>query len=247
MLVLPIQHWMPFDTQCQIFYDNVMSAPVADKPASLRERKRDALSAKLQEVAYALFVEHGFDDVTVADIAEGALVSRRTFFRLFPTKEAVAFPREHTRALLFQQALASRAHLPPFRRVREACLDVADDFARHRDQERAQRRLIQQSQVLAARERAIFDGWNALIVDALLTGVDAKPLRLNAQARTDIAMYGAALTAALRVTLSTWAEQTGGRRLRVRGEHAFALMARAMPQSLRILEDTNNVVDDDIH
>ena len=237
---------MSFDTQCQIFYHCGMSAP-APKPTSLRERKRDALSQKLQEVAYDLFVKHGFDDVTVADISEGAMVSRRTFFRLFPTKEAVAFPREHVRADLFQQALADRAHLAPYQRVREACLVVADDFAQHRDQERTQRRLIRQSQVLAARERAIYDGWNTLIVDALFTGAENKPLRLNAQARADVAMFGAALTAALRVTLSTWAEQTGGRRLRARGEHAFALMAGAMPQSLRIFEDTNDVVEDDIH
>lgn len=39
----------------------------------------------------ALFVQQGFDETTVAQIAEAAGVSQMTFFRYFPTKDAVVF------------------------------------------------------------------------------------------------------------------------------------------------------------
>jgi AcrR family transcriptional regulator len=44
---------------------------------------------RLQEVAVRLFAERGFDNVTVAEVAEAAGVSHMTFFRHFPTKESV--------------------------------------------------------------------------------------------------------------------------------------------------------------
>jgi AcrR family transcriptional regulator len=45
--------------------------------------------AALQEAALTLFQRQGFDGTTVAEIAAAAGVSHMTFFRHFPTKEAV--------------------------------------------------------------------------------------------------------------------------------------------------------------
>lgn len=48
-------------------------------------------SEELERIALALFVERGFDATTVEDIAEAACISRRTFFRYFPSKNDVVW------------------------------------------------------------------------------------------------------------------------------------------------------------
>jgi mycofactocin system transcriptional regulator len=51
-------------------------------PADFRADTR----ARLEQVALELFTADGFERVTADDIAEAAGISRRTFFRYFPTK-----------------------------------------------------------------------------------------------------------------------------------------------------------------
>jgi AcrR family transcriptional regulator len=57
----------------------------------LRDRTRRAVRAELAERALELFAERGFDETTVDDIAAAAGLSKRSFFRYFPTKEDAVF------------------------------------------------------------------------------------------------------------------------------------------------------------
>lgn len=61
----------------------------------LRERKKAATMHRIQEVAIDLFEEHGFDAVTIEQIAHDAEVSPSTVYRYFGTKENIALRDEH--------------------------------------------------------------------------------------------------------------------------------------------------------
>lgn len=67
-----------------------------------RDRKRRDTRAALADAALDLFEELGFTATTIEDITERVDVSRRTFFRYFPTKEAtlLADPEEYEHVLV---------------------------------------------------------------------------------------------------------------------------------------------------
>ncbi|MCP2336997.1 TetR/AcrR family transcriptional regulator [Actinomadura rupiterrae] len=59
---------------------------------SLRERKKAATRRHLAEVATRLFVERGFEAVTIAEVAEAADVSVKTVYNYFGAKEDLVLP-----------------------------------------------------------------------------------------------------------------------------------------------------------
>jgi AcrR family transcriptional regulator len=56
-----------------------------------RARKKAQTRAEIRQAAQELFAEHGFDTVTIADIAATADVAVQTVFNHFPTKEELFF------------------------------------------------------------------------------------------------------------------------------------------------------------
>ncbi|MGV9269792.1 TetR/AcrR family transcriptional regulator [Kitasatospora sp. NPDC003701] len=65
--------------------------PEATEPAEaalgLRERKKRQTAVRIWRSAIALFAERSFDEVSVAEIAAAAEVSKMTVFNYFPSKE----------------------------------------------------------------------------------------------------------------------------------------------------------------
>ncbi|MEU0634202.1 helix-turn-helix domain-containing protein [Streptomyces sp. NPDC005989] len=59
------------------------------QPTGLRARKKAQTRRTIQEHALRLFLSQGYENTTVEEIAAAAGVSHMTFFRHFPTKEAV--------------------------------------------------------------------------------------------------------------------------------------------------------------
>lgn len=79
-----------------------------DKPG-LRERKKEATRRRISDVATGLFALRGFDDVTVAEVAEAAEVSKMTVFNYFPRKEDLFWDRQKDRLEMLEAAVRERA------------------------------------------------------------------------------------------------------------------------------------------
>ncbi|MGC5006916.1 TetR/AcrR family transcriptional regulator [Streptomyces sp. NBC_00353] len=73
--------------------ENTGTGPAAQAPISLRERKKQLTYQAVSDAAIAMFLERGFDKVSVAEVAAAADISKPTLFRYFPAKEDLALHR----------------------------------------------------------------------------------------------------------------------------------------------------------
>ena len=73
-------------------YDRVMAS--SEPAIGLRERKKRQTRQSILDVATELFEARGYDQVTVAEIADAASVSVKTLFTYFRSKEDLAFAGE---------------------------------------------------------------------------------------------------------------------------------------------------------
>jgi AcrR family transcriptional regulator len=89
----------------------------------LRERKKLKTRALIQREAMRLFLDKGFDETTVEDIAEAVEISPSTFFNYFPSKEDVVFEDELD-PLVLAAFDAQPADTNPIRRLRMAMRTV---------------------------------------------------------------------------------------------------------------------------
>ncbi|WP_242097643.1 TetR/AcrR family transcriptional regulator [Sphingomonas sp. CROZ-RG-20F-R02-07] len=80
-----------------------------DRSLDRRTRKRLATRQLISDVATRLFMERGFDRVTIDEIADAADVGRMTVFNHFPRKEDMFFDREQEMRDLAFNAIRSRA------------------------------------------------------------------------------------------------------------------------------------------
>ncbi|WP_081710109.1 TetR family transcriptional regulator [Arthrobacter sp. 35W] len=177
--------------------------------------KAAATKALLQERAMELFLSQGFDETTVAQIAEAAQVSQMTFFRHFPTKDSVVFDDPYDPVIAGLVAAQDSA-LPAMERVRRGLLAAWSAMPGPADS--AVRDKIG---LIAGHPRLAAGIWENnrrtedLLVKALVgTGV----ARLEARVAAGSCLGG--VTAAL----LDWAAEPDGQDLRERMGAALALM-----------------------
>lgn len=69
-------------------YDN-------SQPMSLRDRKKRLVQTAIEETALRLFQQQGYEQTSIQDIANAVMMSSRTFFRYFASKEEVLLEPMH--------------------------------------------------------------------------------------------------------------------------------------------------------
>lgn len=124
------------------------------RPVTMRERTRRIAQTELTVVAQDLFLEHGYEATTVDQIAAAAGMSKRTFFRYFPSKDDLVIGKYDLFGDRMAEALDARPADEPvwqsMRRVFDLALDyVQDDHQRARNA--AMDRIVQSTPQLAAR------------------------------------------------------------------------------------------------
>jgi len=102
--------------------------------------------ARLETAALDLFVEHGYEKTTVAQIAERAGLNRATFFRHFADKREVLFAGEDVLAGLFADAIRAAPPQATLTACLQAALAAAGDTMTPQRRATARRRI----QILAA-------------------------------------------------------------------------------------------------
>src|SRR5437899_7575946 len=100
-------------------------------------------AGRLREAAMALYAEQGYERTTVAEIAERAGVTARTFFRHYPDKREVLFAgsQELERHMVDALAAASPS-APPIDAVTAALLAGAGLFVDRREYSRRRQAVI---------------------------------------------------------------------------------------------------------
>lgn len=74
--------------------DTTHATPTPAEPMGRRERKKAATRQAIADAALRLFLERGYDDVGIREIADAADVSTTTLFKHFPVKEALVFDED---------------------------------------------------------------------------------------------------------------------------------------------------------
>ncbi len=124
----------------------------------LRDRKKEMTRQAISNVATRLFIERGFDNVSVADIAHEADVARKTVFNYFPRKEDLVFDREEEVRVLVREALAGREGRSPvaaFQTLMRTLLETGHPLFRITERPIQFWRTVAESPALTARAREL--------------------------------------------------------------------------------------------
>ena len=189
----------------------------------LRERKKDATRRALVRAANLRFHSNGFDATTIDEICADAEVSRRTFFRYFANKEALAFPHRAERLERFLELLEGAPLKEcPFISLRQIAQIFAREYSLNREQQLAQQQLINRTPALVARENEIDRDWENAMAEVFIQRYASCGTQLTlAQIDLRARMLAGAAIGVIRATLRHWFAMQGNADLASLGAQAL--------------------------
>lgn len=183
----------------------------------LYERKKLAAMQRIQEVALDLFDAHGYENVTIEEVAERAEVSQSSVYRYFGTKEGLVLYEETDIEFLEVVDRELAAH-PPLEAVRRALAVVmAGYFDRADSLARRKTRYALSEPALQPALGELIEGFVQQVAAALARATGAAPDGLEPQ------VIASALVWSLVAATRHW--HAGGYRTSVRDEMEAALVA----------------------
>jgi AcrR family transcriptional regulator len=156
---------------------------------------------RLEQAALELYLERGFDQATVAEIAERAGLTERTFFRHFADKREVLFGGQDALIKLVTTHIAEAPDTAsPIDMVRGALQGVGDMLADRREHARRRQAVIDANPGLQERE---------LIKLASLAGAMADGLQHRGVAQAAAALIAETAVAVFKVAFVRWLDARG--------------------------------------
>ncbi|GAA3731335.1 AcrR family transcriptional regulator [Spinactinospora alkalitolerans] len=180
-----------------------------------RARRKAETRQAMQEAAFELFLAQGYENTTVAQIAEASGVSHMTFFRHFPTKEDVVLSDDYD-PMLEELIRARPESEPPMERIRAAVgIGFEQVYPGNREALFLRSRLLLTTPALRARISENLAASQKAFERGLCRSDSAHdpPLRVR--------VVAAACSAALATAITAWVEENGASELPELVERAF--------------------------
>jgi AcrR family transcriptional regulator len=193
----------------------------------LRARKKERTRQAIADAAMRLFLDRGFDAVTIAEVAEAAEVDAKTIYNYFPSKPDLVYHRLED----FETGLLDAVHsrkpgesiLAAFARFALGAQGLlGDEWASERL--RAIARMITASDTLLAYEEQIFARYTASLAALIAeeTGARTGDVQPSVVAHSLIGLHRALVDYVRRGTLTGKPNATLARELRAQARRAVA-------------------------
>ena len=137
----------------------------------LRERKKQQTRETIARVALELFAQQGYENTTLAEIADAADVSKRTIFAYFESKEDILFCDE---PMFYEQLNEKLEQRPPGTTTVDALRDFLSSGPAMDDNARLRKQIIHSDQSLRLSERGRSAQLEQLVADSIARDLDAE-------------------------------------------------------------------------
>lgn len=212
-------------------YSGGMRAQPSPSPPGLRERKKQQTRQAIAAAAHEMFVERGFEGVTVAGVARRANVSEATVFNYFPTKEDLVYGRLEEVEATLVRAVRDRAPDESITAAFSASLLEGQGLLHEKDPE-AHARLVAVSRIIAAspslqaRERQIYDQYTRTLARLIAEerSVDPDDVEPWAVANAIIGVHRGLVEYVRRNVLAGRSGPGLARRVRAQAQRALAVL-----------------------
>jgi AcrR family transcriptional regulator len=194
---------------------------------SLREAKKLQTRQGIANQAMRLFATRGFDHVTVAEVAEAAVVSEKTVYNYFPTKEDLFFDEVPARLAALTGALRDRkpgeSAFTALRRMQvrdcsRLCSPMFATFAR----------IIEESHALQAKELEVMQLFGDTLADALREELHSSELDARVAANALVSVHWQFFRNARRAALAGRTGPSAERKLRTELTRAYRLLEHGL-------------------